>query len=226
MIHHSTLMEIGLGELHSPSFIVSKGNPVTLTLSSTSENIPRGPFIKIQRLSEGQFITYGTPEEGFRVLKYNKREIELTAPGEYRVHRPSLKTWDFPLGVTFGTYKKTNIDAQTETTITVTPEVSKSSTPTVELSPAPSPTPTNKKLLPDMDTYNVSVNEAVSIMLNDDPSCTFDVWYEELPYNLWIENGCIVGVCKAEGEYEVGIRAKLGDIKDYKLITISVKRDP
>lgn len=231
-IHDKVLMEIGLDELDSSSFIVSEGNPVILTLVSTNR-ISRGPVIKIQKLSEGRFINYGTPEDGYRVLKHNRKRIKIITPGEYRLHRPDLSIWDIPLGVMIRT-SKAELAKTTEKEIKLepssTPEPSISSTPEITSSPIPTPTPTPteskpviKKLLPDDNIYTASVGEPVDITLNDSPSCELNIWYDDLPYNLWIEYGKILGVCRVKGEYEVGIEAKLDDVKDFKLITISVK---
>lgn len=231
-IHDKVLMEIGLDELDSSSFIVSEGNPVILTLVS-SGIVSRGPRIKIQRLTEGQYINHGTPEEGYRILKHNRKRIKLISPGTYRLHRPDLSIWDMPLGVMIRT-SKAELPKALEKEIALepspTPEPSMSSTPEITSSPmpTPSPTPTESKpvirnLLPTDSSYNVTANEPVDITLNDDSSCELNIWYDDLPYNLWIEYGKILGVCRVKGEYEVGIEAKLDGITDYRLITISVE---
>ena len=67
-IHDKALLENGVGESYSP-FTVSEGDPAILTLTSTSNDIPVGLYVRIQVLQDQQFVNYSLPDQGYKSLK-------------------------------------------------------------------------------------------------------------------------------------------------------------
>lgn len=245
-IHDKVLLENGVGESYSPSFTVSEGDPAILTLTSTSDNIPVGLFVRIQVLQDQQFINYSLPDQGYKSLKRDVRHIKLVSPGVYRVHRPDISRQNVQLGVAIRT-SKINTDevfvkvhpsatpepsgtpqASYEATPTPTPTPSRTPTRAATLTPTPTSTtlPSNTPRLEFVgieDDYVFKTHASVYIPLETSETATLRLWYNELPLGLVLTETDIRGKCRVPGEYEVGIEAIKDGTSDQILIKIVIE---